>query len=226
MAFVLRVPVPYPLTPMSSDPRVSALREALDRFTERLGWLHLDWSPEESADLEDVRTILAEWADLEPHMELLEAMVGKPRLATVLDCIEKMRARVQMAFLFAVDRLLWPLLMEWLNEMLMRVPAVLKKPVPPELEPRQAMIRERLATMVGTVPDLETMFRQSMQAADNCEEESRAAYARLIKDWPDEWTDEMQTRLEALTLVDAQAWKVEIEAAQKDLLTRHPWMAR
>ncbi len=211
---------------MTSDPRVAALRGALDRFTERLGWLRLDWSPEEPADLQDVRMILGEWSALEPHLELLEAVVGRSEMASVLDCIEKMRARVQMAFLIAVDRLLWPVLMTGMNEMLLRVPALLKKPVPPELEPSQAMIRQHLATMVGTVPDLETLFRQSMQAADRYEEESRAAYTRLIKDWPDEWTEAMQKRLESLTPEDAHAWKVEIETAQRDLLTQHPWMAR
>lgn len=209
---------------MSSDPRLPVLKEALNRFTERLGWLRHGWSPEQSADLSEVRTILGEWSDLEPHLELLEAVVGRPALAQVTDWVEKARARVQVAFLIAVRRLIYPLLMRWLNEQLLRMPGALSKEVPPELEPQKAKLREQLAAIIGTVPDLETMFRQSMQAADNCEEESRKAYMQLIKDWPNEWTDAMQARLETLTLNDARAWLAEVEEEQQELLTQHPWM--
>lgn len=206
-----------------SDPRIESLREALHRFTERLSWIRPFQGPEEPATLEEVRSIMDEWALLEPHLELLEAVAGRERLAPLVQRVEELRARKRMAFLLAVGRLLHVTQLLWTNEMLMRLPGLLKK-LPPEVA-QSAEMTEQLAGLRAVMkewPEPEQMFRESMKAADNCEPVVTQLQEQLLKDWPEEWTDAMQTRLEQLEPDQALAWRAELAAEAAELEKIHP----
>ncbi len=197
-----------------NDPRLKRLLEALSRFAERLSWLRPFQGAEEPESVENVRAILDEWALLEPQLELLEAVVGREQLAPVLVRVAKLRAQVRMAFLLVVWKLLYVTELHWTNEMLMRVPALLAKLPPAEAAPPE--IADALRKLGGTFkewPDPERMFRESMQAADNCEPVMKALHQQLLKEWPEEWTPAMQTRLERLDPPDIQAWREELRRA-------------
>ncbi len=202
------------------DSRFTGLLEALTRFIERLKWLRPFGGAEDPATLEEARGVLDEWALLEPHLELLEAVVGTQELAAVQARVDMLRAQVRLEFLLAVGRLLQVVELRWMNEQLMRMPAALKKlPAAEELPPALANALSKLRGLMKEWPEPERMFRESMQAADNCESAIKTLHQKLLKDWPEEWTPEMQSRFEHLNPTDHKAWREELrrEAAKLEL---------
>ena len=204
-----------------NDPRLTNLGEALTRFAERLTWLRPFQSAEDPATLEQVRSILDEWVLIEPHLELLEAVTGKQSMEPILARVESLRAQVRMAFLLEVGKLLQVMELRWTNEMLMRVPMVLKKVTPEEQSrPEVAKVMDELKVMLKEWPEPERMFRESMQAADNCESASVALHKKLKEEWPEEWTPAMQARLETADPPGLKAWRDELRSEYAELQQR------
>ena len=147
---------------MMEDSRFTGLQEALTRFIERLKWLRPFQGAEDPATLEEARGALDEWALLEPHMELLEAVVGRPEMAGLQVRLEAMRVQVRREFLLAVGRLLQVMELSWMNEMLMRVPAALKKL--PDAEEQSPAVANALSKLRG-------LLKEWMGAADRAGED-------------------------------------------------------
>ncbi len=203
------------------DSRFISLLEALTRFIERIKWLRPFQVAEDPATLEEARGVLDEWALLEPHLELLEAVVGKQELAALQARVDMLRAQVRLEFLLAVGRLLQVVELRWMNELLMRVPAALKKlPAAEEQNPATADALGRLRSSLKEWPEPERMFRESMQAADNCESAVKTLHQKLLQDWPEEWTPEMESRFEHLKQTDSKAWREELRREAAELKLR------
>lgn len=200
-----------------NDSRITGLLEALTRFAERLAWLRRYEGVEEPASQEEAREVLAEWALLEPHLELLEAMVGTQELAELQVRVDALRLQLRAAFLVAVGRLLIVSQLRWTNEALLKVPAALRK-LPPAEEQKPAVVDAltKLRGMLKELPEPEQMFRESMVAADNCEARLKTLNQQLLQDWPEDWTPEMQSRYEQQDSQGAMAWMNELrcEAAE------------
>jgi hypothetical protein len=210
-----------------NDPRLKPLMEVLTRFIERISWFRPFADAEEPWTLEALRSVLDEWEQLEPHLELLEAIGGSERMATLLLQIEQVRAQVRMTFLLAVGKLLQVTDQYWTNEMLMQVPIALKKLPPGEKVPAHIAAKiDKLRGMLKEWPEPEVMFRESMRAADACEPVMTALHKALLDDWPVEWTPSMQTRLEHLQPDDMKVWRDELRHEAAELEQKYPGLIK
>jgi hypothetical protein len=177
---------------------------------------------EEAAPAETVQAILEEWELLEPHLAQLEAMGHKERLAPLRKVAEVMRARVRVAFLLQVREFLQVAQLYLANELMMRLPTLLKQlSAKKDLAPDAAQALEALKARMSKLPEPEVVFRQSMEAADHCETLMTQLHQKLQKNWPDHWTDEMQRRLENLTEEDHEKWLEEVEQELNALCQRY-----
>ena len=205
-----------------SGPPLNEILEAITRFTERLQWFVPFGPTEEAAPAETVQAILEEWELLEPHLAQLEAMGHKERLAPLRKVAEVMRARVRVAFLLQVREFLQVAQLYLANELMMRLPTLLKQlSAKKDLAPDAAQALEALKARMSKLPEPEVVFRQSMEAADHCETLMTQLHQKLQKNWPDHWTDEMQRRLENLTEEDHEKWLEEVEQELNALHQRY-----
>ncbi len=187
----------------------------------------MDWfapfgPTEEAAPAETVQAILDEWELLEPHLAQLEAMGHKERLAPLRKVAEGMRARVRVTFLLQVRELLQVAQLHLANELMMRLPRLLKKAAAKEeIPPFAAQALEALKARMGKLPEPEVVFRESMEAADKCETLMTQLHQKLQKNWPDHWTEEMQRRLENPNQEDHEKWLEEVEQELNGLYQRY-----
>ena len=203
-------------------PPLNEILEAITRFTERLQWFVPFGPTEEAAPAETVQAILEEWELLEPHLAQLEAMGHQERLAPLRKVAEAMRARVRVAFLLEVREFLQVAQLHLANELMMRLPTIVKKlSAKQDLPPDAAQALEALKARMSKLPEPEVVFRQSMEAADHCETLMTQLHQKLQKNWPDHWTDEMQRRLENLTEEDHEKWLEEVEQELNALYQRY-----
>jgi hypothetical protein len=160
--------------------------------------------------------------DTKAAVAQLEAMGHKERLAPLRKTAEAMRARVRVAFLLEVREFLQVAQHYLANELMMRLPTLLKKlSAKHDLPAKMAQAVEVLKAQMSKLPEPEVVFRQSMEAADHCETLMTRLHQKLQKNWPDHWTDEMQRRLENPTEEDHEKWLDEVEQELNALNQRY-----
>ena len=205
-----------------SGPLPDEILEAITRFTDRLHWFMPFGPTEEELPVETVQAILAEWELLEPHLGRLEAMGHKEELAPLRVAAESMRARVRVAFLVELLKLLQVIELYLHNEMMLRLPPLVKRlSAKDDLSAEMAETVKVLMAQMSELPEPEVFFRKAMETADLCEPHMTQLHQNLQKNWPDHWTDEMQRRLENRNQEDHEKWLEEVEQELNALCQRY-----
>lgn len=212
---------------MSTPHDSTTLLDALNRFNERVSWFNADRSSEDGLETDETRILLHEWDEhIAPHIPGITA----PRLRAQLQAVEHntiriMRAKIRLVF--HCD-LYWTLKarLDWqFCEATLNIPRIVQKTHQNATPGQLAEYRALEHRVLGQDLDIADMFRVFMDAADSHEANWQKKLAELQRDWPDELTPAIETRLQTADFMSGQTWLAEIFAEIQHLQTLHPGFA-
>jgi hypothetical protein len=203
------------------DETEAALAAALEHFTERLGWLSATRPSDEAEALEKIRLMLHEWdSTVAPAISQIRDPQILQQLQGLLPGISSMRARARLAFCSQLRLVLQTRLNSLLWEEALGTVGRMKK-LEPEAAPETIQILQTAASdLIGRPYEPETFFRAAMENADRSQNRWLELFAELGRTWPDEFTPEAESRLQAADVQASLDWieelQMEIDSIQRD----------
>jgi hypothetical protein len=202
------------------------LLHALQRFIERIEWFSIGRTPEDGLETDKVRLLLAQWdEEVVPHIPSAQNAHILSELRKVAPAIATMRAKARLMFLNALHQLVETRFHWLMLEKYLRAPELLAKQLkegPPE---KGEAILALLEKHLGGPFDAAKLFQDIMAAADRGEEAWKKHRGIFSKEWGDEITPEIESRLQGSDATGCALWMAELLSAMLAIQKEHPSLA-
>jgi len=211
---------------MSLSAGESKLVDALRHFIERIEWFSIGRTPEEGLETDKVRLLLAQWDEqVVPHLPAAQDAHIQSELRKVTPVIATMRARVRLMFLNELHRLVETRFHWLMLEKTLKAPELLVKQLKEGPAEKRGAMLAILEKHLGGPFDPSKLFQDIMTAADRGEAAWKKHRAFFDKDWADEITPDIESRLQDSDATACALWMAELLSAMLAIRAEHPSLA-
>lgn len=211
---------------MSLSSEEKELVQALRRFIERIEWFSIGRTPEEGLETDKVRLLLAQWdSEVVPQLPAAQNAHINSELRKVMPVIATMRARVRLMFLNELHKLIETRFHWLMLEKTLKAPELLTKQLKEGTPEHRDALLAILEKHLGGPFDASKLFQDIMTAADRGEAAWKSHRSLFCKEWAEEMTPEVESRLQDSDAKACALWMAELLSAIFAIRAEHPSLA-
>lgn len=208
---------------LMSDSRDIAILESLQRFAERLHWFSIGRSPEDGLETDKVRMLLEDWdTHVAPALAGTQDRQIFAQFEQLLPVIVATRARVRFMFIVGIHKLL-EARVQWLMwEKAVTAPAMVNQRLAEATPEDRVIMLAAIRKMMGREYDAAALYQHAMEMADQREAAWHKSFELFRKEWDEECTPELESRLTNSDATSSALWMSELLSEMMSLQAKHP----